>query len=774
MGSRLPVTSLVAVAWLGIVLATTVAALQRGANFDSSILTLLPEAEQSSLLREANERVAKIHTDRLLLLVSGPDDPAVRAATGRLANALQQLDQIGKVRWRVAATEIAETRDALYPYRFSLLADGVRHRLREGDYASFTKRVLLRLSAPAATGTGNLVDDPFGLYAEYEGNRAGEFRLEIVDGMLQAQGTESPAYLVLLELAGDPFSADVQQAVLGAIERQRALQSAAIDEILISGLLVHAAAGAKQAKSEISTIGLGSLLGIALAVLVVFARLKPLLLLLFPVMVGCAFAASVTLLIYERVHLVTFAFGAGLVGLSIDYSLHYLCQRRASPPGEALDRILAGLVLGLFSSATAFAVMLMTPFPGLRQMATFSVAGLVGAWLTVVLWLPLLTSRDAQQPIPAAAILAAVRDRFPRVGDARWPGWLMAAAAVLSLAVLWYGEGRDDVRLLQTSPRSLLSQEASLQGLLGIADGSRYLLVTADDIERCLQLEESLRPELDRLVADGLIEGYQALSSSLPSLRRQAENRELVAALYSAQLRDLYATLKLSPGRLAAASERLGQAGDRPLTPARWRELGDGASLADRLVEGDGYSATLVRLRDIRDTAGQESLQRIADATPGVFYVDRVRQISQLMKQYRQQIGQWIMIAYLLVMLVLLLRYRGESWRIILPPLLASLLTLAIQVQIEGGLNLFNMLAVILILGIGLDMGIFLSETGEAAHTWLAVSLSAYTSLLAFGLLSFSATPVLYHFGIVVATGLCLVWLITPLVRRHGAGEARV
>jgi len=67
-------------------------------------------------------------------------------------------------------------------------------------------------------------------------------------------------------------------------------------------------------------------------------------------------------------------------------------------------------------------------------------------------------------------------------------------------------------------------------------------------------------------------------------------------------------------------------------------------------------------------------------------------------------------------------------------------------------------------------MGIFLTETNEALPTWLAVSLSTYTSLLAFGLLALSQTPVLHHFGITVAIGLSLVWLLAPTVRATEAG----
>lgn len=68
-------------------------------------------------------------------------------------------------------------------------------------------------------------------------------------------------------------------------------------------------------------------------------------------------------------------------------------------------------------------------------------------------------------------------------------------------------------------------------------------------------------------------------------------------------------------------------------------------------------------------------------------------------------------------------------------------------------------------------MGIFMQETNGAESTWLAVSLSAFTSLLAFGLLALSKTPVLHHFGITVAIGLILVWLLSPMVRDEPGGQ---
>uniref|UniRef100_UPI003F6B05CD hypothetical protein n=1 Tax=Pseudomaricurvus sp. TaxID=2004510 RepID=UPI003F6B05CD len=68
---------------------------------------------------------------------------------------------------------------------------------------------------------------------------------------------------------------------------------------------------------------------------------------------------------------------------------------------------------------------------------------------------------------------------------------------------------------------------------------------------------------------------------------------------------------------------------------------------------------------------------------------------------------------------------------------------------------------------IGLDSSIFLYDSNCSVHTWLAVTLSSLTTLLAFGLLTLSATPVLHFFGQTVLIGIVCVWLIAPMFSRQ-------
>ena len=78
--------------------------------------------------------------------------------------------------------------------------------------------------------------------------------------------------------------------------------------------------------------------------------------------------------------------------------------------------------------------------------------------------------------------------------------------------------------------------------------------------------------------------------------------------------------------------------------------------------------------------------------------------------------------------------------------------------------NLFTLLALWLVLGLGIDYGIFLRHGREHRMTAiLSVTLSACTTLIAFGLLAFSATPFIRSIGLTLLFAITLSWLFALL-----------
>jgi predicted exporter len=256
------------------------------------------------------------------------------------------------------------------------------------------------------------------------------------------------------------------------------------------------------------------------------------------------------------------------------------------------------------------------------------------------------------------------------------------------------------------------------------------------------------------------------MSNWVPSRRTQAERLALLdATLLKADgpLAELAKAIGEDDAWVAATRAHLGERA-APLTPEAflrspasepWRHLW--------LGEVGGEHASIVALRGMR-YASIPALSRAADGLEGVQWVDKVGGISALLGRYRAYMGMVVLGAYVLVGLALYVRYRGRTWRVLAPTAAASALTLAILGLAGQSLQLFHVLALMLLLGVGVDYGIFMQEDPRRGKDapWLAVGLSAASTLLSFGLLALSATPALRAFGLTMLLGTALVWFAAP------------
>ena len=101
---------------------------------------------------------------------------------------------------------------------------------------------------------------------------------------------------------------------------------------------------------------------------------------------------------------------------------------------------------------------------------------------------------------------------------------------------------------------------------------------------------------------------------------------------------------------------------------------------------------------------------------------------------------------------------------IVLLLLLAIGSALLISLLLQQQLNIFNLVAALLVLALALDYGIFFTARLQHQDVVQAVLLSATTSSLAFGLLSFSSTPAIASFGLTVFLGVALSCTLAPLL----------
>jgi predicted exporter len=753
--------------WLAVVAAIGVQQLHfwRSAQLDTDVLALLPHDDRDPVQERATRALVATATRKVFVLVGAPDWALTQRAAS-LAGA--ELARAGVAVVPAAGTDAdgAALLEFFAPHRESLLGDAQRDWLGKATPQELADAALLRGYQPAS-GVAALpwLQDPLGLWSDWLTERAGATPVRPRDGLAWLRAEELDWALLSVETPNAAFAVSGAQPLREALERIRAALRELAPEarVLAAGVPLYAESAAARANQEIQTIGFGSLLAVLLLVWLTFRTVRPIVLVALSLLVGCCAGLTVTALLFGRVHVLTLVFGASLVGVAEDYGFHYFAARQGRAVAERytiLRALLPGLALALLTSVVAYLALGVAPFPGLRQMAVFSAVGLCAAFLTVLCWFPLLDTRELPAT-PFARRFAATLLRWPRWGAGRMSAASVTAiAAIMILGAVGLARLRtqDDVRALQSAAPVLVSEQRALDRLLRLPSPSQFYLVGGASEEDVLRQEEALRERLRALQAARQLGGYAAVSQWVPSGSRQRADAALVRAANSAARTAV--TGGSDPGAAAAVA-----AAQTPLTLTGWSRSG-AARAAPGLWLGllDGRYYSVVQLHGVLQAA-IPALAAAATGLPGVRWVDTTANVSALLQRYRVVITLLLLAGYAGVLLALWLRFGRSAWRALLPTAAGSVLTLAVFGLVGQPLQLFVVLGLLLLLGMGVDYGIFLLEHPEDGSVWLAIALAGFSTLLSFGLLALSSTPALRAFGLTMLIGESIIWILTPYLR---------
>lgn len=780
---HLLITHWLARLWLAALAALGVAALLGmtfgkwpGIPVHTNIMELLPSLRSDPVLLDALARSNRDLSRKLLVLVGNPDPTITRTASDAIRHNIAQQPFLTLPLDTLDAKHITEAGRFYYRWRNVLLSNKQRQWLTHHDNAAFEQQLTQTLYSPiAGVNAALLSHDPLLTFYHFMRDLPGlPGKLQLIDGALQAAGTDRTYRVLVVDVQRDVFDMSFHPAYQ---QWRNALQTDVSSrfpgtEVLLVGAVEHAVWGASSARHEVTTIGNGSLLGIiALTLLVFNGSIRTLLVSLLPLGTGVAAGLAATVWYFGYVHLITLVFGSSVIGVAMDYALHYFTehyklssQQPTHDVQHSLRQVLPGITLAMITSAIAYAAIGFAPFPVLRQIALFSCVGLVVAWLTVVSLFPSLLPPTAFRNQRYLQWSDAFDTRLRHLFDSRHSRWILCALALAMLPGIMTLQPNDDLRLLQTPPPSIVATEQRVQSLTGMESSGRFFLVEGDSIETVLQRSEALTDAIHRALPHATVD---ALTRYLPSQARQAANAVLQRGLYQPNgiAQHWQTQIGLPNSVITDAAAPLAH------SPTEWLTY-DALTTSPFAHAIERYQLTAtsrgwIAALFVQGTADVATLRQLATPTAGVYWMDPVADISDLFRHYREQTGVMMAVAYAVIALLLCWRYRpAQAMRVLLAPAFAAWVTLGVLGYAGVQINLFHVLALLLTLGVGIDYSIFFAESDTHRDaTMLAVVLSTITTLLSFGLLSLSDTAAIRSFGIVVSIGLVCALLFSPLAQ---------
>lgn len=538
-------------------------------------------------------------------------------------------------------------------------------------------------------------------------------------------------------------------------------------QFIFSGFPFHSYESSSGAQREISLISFITVAVLILLFLRVFRSPLPALWIILAALSSIVLGLAAAFLVFRTIHILTLVFGVSLIGLSVDYSIHYFIHRQWGLGGtEIRRRLLPGISLSFVSSLVCFLIFLFAPFSILRQFALFSAAGLLSSFVSVFFLFP-----GSPVPSPGAG----------RPGNPEKPGpkkpppafWgsrflkkaLPGALALVSLGIAafkWQTLGvQNNVGNLYSVPARLLDWERTAGSVLNYPSGEAYFLIAGTNAQEALEREEVFLSRLQEAGGGTFL----ATSSFIPSIKTQEENYRAAAELLplgSEQFRAL-GLPEENAGNLEEEYRTLKGRYALPWTAPAY--LSQGFSNLFIGKAGENWYSAIMPLGRVNQAVSSA----LAEEYEWAAFVTKTKDISAELDALTVTMLKLLAAAYGIFVLGICIYYRNaaKALRIIPAPLLLALVSLGVHGFFDIPLSFFSVAGFILDLGLGLDYMFYLTENKDESGTSAVkqgVVLSYVSTAVSFGAFLFSSFMPVKLLALAVFPGLSAAFIYAMAV----------
>jgi predicted RND superfamily exporter protein len=597
--------------------------------------------------------------------------------------------------------------------------------------------------------------------------------------------------LVIIVTKQSDLGAHACQATMRQVEafNRRALAnwSGPRPEILVTGRTAYVAELSLKMREDVTWTLAGSIALVTAMFWIGFRRFRPLLAILNVLLVCCLVAVTAGTFIFRELNMITIGLCSILIGLGIDFGMMlygiYQVERdhgrdHESAVAAALRSQGRGVLFGASTTAAAFLCLILSECRGFIELGVLIALGILFAAI-FMMTLFFVFAPSVHRPQRS--------DWFGQSG--RWfvrhalrtPRRILFATALILLALGVFAIGPFGTLQFDANPQSLEPRDShagtalrTIMKKMPALGEPLFALLEARNAKQFHDDWRQLQVAWSRLVADGRIKSAAtpaAFALDPELLRRNGE--------------------KLSPARLASARDALSHALERegfstdPFIPAfalldslraiqsdsfDWRTYLPVRSswwfILDRFLGinprfGIGY---IVPLKTLQTSAEKTALDK-ALTIPGIdLHISGwTYTLTELVPWAKAKLTMLslLMIGFNIVLLAFLYHRFFPLFILMLSLALSMAAMIATLKIFHVPLNLFNVLAFPLVLGIGVDYGIYVViaiRSPENIERSLAaivkpVLLSGLTTIAGFASLVMASNPALRGLGTVCALG---------------------
>lgn len=739
----------------------------KGFNIETNILKMLPSDNENRLLNEASDRFSEKLSRNVLFVIKHKERDSALSAAAILKN-----DLSGNNLFKIPKEN--DWFHFYFDYRFSTIPSAMQYALNENeDFGSFRNYFYKTLFSPLTNIYGEMLNkDPLMLFPQFVNSlMPSQDRFDYENGNIIIEDSAGTNVLISTILTENGFEKEVQTAFNSFIGKQKEkIKVSTGASIEYTGAVSYASRYLERAKFETGLIGMLSFIASVLLILFAFRSFKCLFWGTAPILISLLFGFTASVMVFDKIHMISLTMGMCLIGISTDYCIHYLSEytfcKGNWDSSKGLMNILPGISLGALTTVMGYSIFFFIPFTGLKQIAVFTIAGLAGAYLSVLILFPLVFKKKGNSGNSYRFFKSPIQYYFKLLDRKAFRYTILSLLSLVMITGLSRVSFIDDIKIFEMETNDLDKTTKKIKEWTGVEYQREFLLITGESQENLLQNIENITGRLDQLRRKGELSDYLALTKFVPSMRTQnTSHKMLVGKILSNEneISNLFQETGFKPQAVEQLLNDLRECKGKYITVDKWLESPVSTEYEKLwLGEIEGHYFSAVLLSGIKSMS---ALEEIINDDHYTHIINNNSRISQLIENVRKNLFLFVPVLYSVFLLILIIRYGfKQSLRVFTPSLMTFLLTISIFSLFSIEINMMHILALILVLALGVDYSILLAESvSNPLVTCISISLSAATTILSLGMLSLSMIPALKSIGLTILIGISLSIFLSPL-----------
>ncbi len=591
--------------------------------------------------------------------------------------------------------------------------------------------------------------------------------------------TEDKRNVLFFVLPHDAHSTAQNEHFVSELERITGDFEKAYPEIKIDfyGSVPVAIANTRQIKDDIKlTLSIAFVLLVFL-MLFFFQKVRNILLIFVPAVVGGVVALFFFAVFKPEISALSLAIGSVLLGITVDFSLHFLTHHKHSgSSNKTLKAIAEPVLMSGFTTTTAFLCLILITSPALRDLGIFASVAVMGAAIGALIFIPQFV-KD-KKIIHEKLYSHTFIEKIAAVEFQAFKPLLIIILVVSGFLLYFtqYTDFEEDIEKSGYLTEELAAADERLKQISDITETTVYVMAEGKTLDECLEHNRKIIKELQDLQSKSVFDSYYSVSRIIPSKSVQKEKIRMWYSFWTNErIREVKHLMRKAGGKFhfnekayAGFFQMIEKDYDVVSPDTLAQKMG---LITENFITHTPQRVMVANLVKADSGEISEAVKRSLSDKENTLVFDKRSITQSLFELLKNDFNRFIGASLLAVFLIILLFLGRIELAAItfLPMVLSWGWTLGIMGLFDIKFNIFNVVISAFIFGLGIDYSIFVTKgllhrlkfgSKNIISYKSSILLSCLSTLIGVGVLIFAKHPALKSIALLSIIGISSVVLI--------------